>query len=99
MSPLCGGYYDVKALEYFIKEKIGSNTELLSMTEFIHFACTSEDINNLAYALMLKIARTQCLPPLMNELTAPLEIIMHILLKLSYMIISQNMHMLVFVLI
>lgn len=60
--------HDVKALEYFIKEKISSNIELQKISEFIHFACTSEDINNLAYALMLKTARNQCLIPLMDEL-------------------------------
>ena len=47
--------HDVKAVEYFLKEKITGNTELEAVSEFIHFACTSEDINNLAYALMLVI--------------------------------------------
>jgi adenylosuccinate lyase len=46
--------HDVKAVEYFIKNKIAENSELLRINEFIHFACTSEDINNLSYALMLK---------------------------------------------
>lgn len=46
--------HDVKSVEYFIKEKLSTNTELLEVSEFIHFACTSEDINNIAYALMLK---------------------------------------------
>jgi adenylosuccinate lyase len=46
--------HDVKAVEYFIKEKISNNAELNSITEFVHFACTSEDINNLSHALMLK---------------------------------------------
>ena len=46
--------HDVKAVEYFIKEKISANNELLKISEFVHFACTSEDINNLSYALMLK---------------------------------------------
>src|SRR5262249_45211884 len=45
--------HDVKAVEYFIKEKIGNHPELGQAKEFVHFACTSEDINNLAYALML----------------------------------------------
>ncbi len=49
--------HDVKAVEYFLKEKITGNTELEAVSEFIHFACTSEDINNLAYALMLKNGR------------------------------------------
>lgn len=49
--------HDVKAVEYFLKEKIAKNKSLAKFIEFIHFACTSEDINNLAYALMLKDGR------------------------------------------
>jgi adenylosuccinate lyase len=49
--------HDVKAVEYFLKDKIKDNVELHSINEFIHFACTSEDINNLSYALMLKQGR------------------------------------------
>ncbi len=49
--------HDVKAVEYFLKEKIANNPELNAVSEFIHFACTSEDINNLSYGLMLKDAR------------------------------------------
>jgi len=48
--------HDVKAVEYFLKEKIAENEELNAISEFIHFACTSEDINNLSYALMLQEA-------------------------------------------
>ena len=48
--------HDVKAVEYFLKEKTDSNSEISAVSEFIHFACTSEDINNLSYALMLKDA-------------------------------------------
>ncbi len=59
--------HDVKAVEYFLKEKIASNKELEAISEFIHFACTSEDINNLAYALMLREARNQSLLPLLDE--------------------------------
>jgi len=59
--------HDVKAVEYFLKEKIAGNEELEAVSEFIHFACTSEDINNLAYALMLRAARTQALLPLMDD--------------------------------
>ena len=59
--------HDVKAVEYFLKEKIAGNEELEAVSEFIHFACTSEDINNLAYALMLREARTQALLPLMDD--------------------------------
>ena len=53
--------HDVKAVEYFIKERIGSQPELAAAKEFVHFACTSEDINNLAYALMLRDARERVL--------------------------------------
>ena len=49
--------HDVKAVEYYLKEKIADNAELHAVTEFIHFACTSEDINNLSHALMLKGGR------------------------------------------
>jgi len=58
--------HDVKAVEYFLKEKITGNEELEAVSEFIHFACTSEDINNLAYALMLREARNQALLPLLD---------------------------------
>lgn len=58
--------HDVKAVEYFLKEKIAGNSELEAVSEFIHFGCTSEDINNLAYALMLREARNQSLLPLMD---------------------------------
>ena len=59
--------HDVKAVEYFLKEKIAGNDELEAVSEFIHFACTSEDINNLSYALMLREARSQALLPQMDE--------------------------------
>ncbi len=60
--------HDVKAVEYFLKEKVAGNAELEAVAEFIHFACTSEDINNLSYALMLREARTQALLPQMDEI-------------------------------
>lgn len=60
--------HDVKAVEYFLKEKISDNSELQAVTEFIHFACTSEDINNLSYSLMLKNARDTVLVPYWNQL-------------------------------
>ncbi len=53
--------HDVKAVEYFIKEKIKSNSVLNAVNEFVHFACTSEDINNLSHALMLKEGRQNLL--------------------------------------
>jgi len=49
--------HDVKAVEYFIKEQFADNQELLAVSEFVHFACTSEDINNLSHGLMLKTGR------------------------------------------
>src|ERR671929_1132561 len=55
--------HDVKALEYWLKAKLGENAEAQRSLEFIHFACTSEDINNLAYALMVSEARTQVMLP------------------------------------
>lgn len=55
--------HDVKAVEYFIKEKIAQSAELSAVGEFVHFACTSEDINNLSHGLMLKEAREQVLVP------------------------------------
>ena len=59
--------HDVKAVEYFLKEKIAGNTELEAVTEFIHFACTSEDINNLSHALMLTAGRDTVLLKQMDE--------------------------------
>ena len=59
--------HDVKAVEYFLKEKVNTNEELQAINEFIHFACTSEDINNLSYALMLKTARDTVLIPYWNK--------------------------------
>ena len=65
--------HDVKAVEYFLKEKIAGNAELEAMSEFIHFACTSEDINNLSHALMLREGRGQVLLPLMEEVIAAVK--------------------------
>jgi adenylosuccinate lyase len=62
--------HDVKAIEYFIKERIAGNTELEAVSEFIHFACTSEDMNNLSHALMLREGRGQVLIPQMDEVIA-----------------------------
>lgn len=60
--------HDVKAVEYFLKDKTASNEEISKVKEFIHFACTSEDINNNSHALMLKTAREEVLLPLCDEL-------------------------------
>ncbi|MFT7471229.1 MAG: adenylosuccinate lyase [Kiritimatiellia bacterium] len=59
--------HDVKAVEYFIKEKFEDNAELSDQLEFVHFACTSEDINNLAYALMLRDGRDKVVLDQMRE--------------------------------
>jgi adenylosuccinate lyase len=60
--------HDVKAVEYFLREKLAGNREVMKVAEFFHFACTSEDINNLAHALMLKRARDQVLLPALDKL-------------------------------
>src|SRR5690554_5621964 len=60
--------HDVKAVEYFLKEKVAGQPELEAVTEFIHFACTSEDINNLSHALMLEEGRRVVLLPTMERL-------------------------------
>ena len=65
--------HDVKAVEYFIRERIGEGTESSALSEFIHFGCTSEDINNLAYALMLRAARDDVLQSSMREINAKLR--------------------------
>lgn len=62
--------HDVKAVEYLIKEKISSNSELDRVKEFVHFACTSEDINNLAHALMLRDGRTALVAQMEQVVTA-----------------------------
>ena len=69
--------HDVKAVEYFLKEKIAGNDELEAVNEFIHFACTSEDINNLSHALMLREARSQALLPQMDEIIDAIRTLAH----------------------
>jgi len=69
--------HDVKAVEYFLKEKIAGNHELEAISEFIHFACTSEDINNLSHALMLRSGRGQVLLPLMDEVIGAIRGLAH----------------------
>ena len=66
--------HDVKAVEYFLKEKIQGNAELEAVSEFFHFACTSEDINNLSHALMLKAGRDEVLLPNLSEIISKLEV-------------------------
>lgn len=69
--------HDVKAVEYFLKERIADQAELTAVSEFIHFACTSEDINNLSYALMLKEARDLELLPDMSDLIEAFWVLAH----------------------
>ena len=69
--------HDVKAVEYYLKEKIAAHPELSQVSEFIHFACTSEDINNLAYALMLRDAREIVILPALDRLIATLTSLAH----------------------
>jgi len=65
--------HDVKAVEYFLKEKISDNAELHAVTEFIHFACTSEDINNLSHGLMLKESRELILLPIIDDILSKIK--------------------------
>ena len=69
--------HDVKAIEYWLKETFSNNVEIMAASEFIHFACTSEDINNLSHALMLKAARDDVLLPKLNEVLARLVELAH----------------------
>ena len=65
--------HDVKAVEYFIKDKISSRPALHQVSEFVHFGCTSEDINNLSYGLMLKEARDEVVLPAMDDVLSDLK--------------------------
>src|SRR5512135_1928857 len=69
--------HDVKAVEYFLKEKTRASPEIAAVSEFIHFACTSEDINNLSHALMLKGARDAVLLPALEKVIARLTDLAH----------------------
>jgi adenylosuccinate lyase len=74
--------HDVKAIEYWLKEQVSGNPEALAVTEFIHFACTSEDINNVSHALMLRDAREQALLPQVDLLIARFRELAHTLADL-----------------
>jgi adenylosuccinate lyase len=69
--------HDVKAVEYFIKERLTGNSELEAVAEFVHFACTSEDINNLSHALMLRDGIQGVLLPAMADIVAALVALAH----------------------
>ena len=64
--------HDVKAVEYYLKERFGENAELSGLSEFLHFACTSEDVNNLAYALMVRDAQEQVMTAMFGKVDAAL---------------------------
>ncbi len=69
--------HDVKAVEYFIKEKLQDRASLATHLEFVHFACTSEDINNLSYALMLRDGRDKVILPALGEVISRLRELAH----------------------
>ncbi|WP_018150703.1 adenylosuccinate lyase [Leeia oryzae] len=69
--------HDVKAIEYFLKETFKDNPEIQAASEFIHFACTSEDINNLSHALMLKAGREQVVLPALDGIINRLKELAH----------------------
>jgi len=69
--------HDVKAIEYWLKGKLGENAEAQRSLEFIHFACTSEDINNLAYALMVRESRDAVMLPRLDEIVEALKRLAH----------------------
>ena len=74
--------HDVKAVEYWIKSKFDARPELKAASEFVHFACTSEDINNTSHALMLKAAREQVLLPALDGVITRLRTMAHSLAAL-----------------
>ncbi len=77
--------HDVKAIEYWLKKRFENNAEIHAVNEFIHFACTSEDINNLSHALMLREARNNVLLPKLAEVTAKLQQLAHDLAEVPMM--------------
>jgi len=74
--------HDVKAVEYFLKERTRDNAEIAAVSEFIHFACTSEDINNLSHGLMLRDARENVLLPALEKVIARMSDLAHELAEL-----------------
>lgn len=69
--------HDVKAIEYWLKKRFENNAEIQKVNEFIHFACTSEDINNLSHALMLKQAKDEVILPKLAEIQQKLQKMAH----------------------
>ena len=74
--------HDVKAMEYWLKKRLGHNAEVMKVSEFIHFACTSEDINNSSHALMLAEGRDRVLLPALDTVIARLRELAHALADL-----------------
>ncbi|MCX7168982.1 MAG: adenylosuccinate lyase [Proteobacteria bacterium] len=74
--------HDVKAMEYWLKERLSGNAEVMAATEFIHFGCTSEDINNVSHALMLQEGREHIMLPGLQGLVARLRELAHALAEL-----------------
>ncbi|MDY0037272.1 MAG: adenylosuccinate lyase [Zoogloea oleivorans] len=74
--------HDVKAMEYWLKERLGHNVEVMKVTEFIHFGCTSEDINNVSHALMLRDGRDTVLLPALDKIIDRLVELAHQLANL-----------------
>jgi adenylosuccinate lyase len=70
--------HDVKAVEYWLKEQVKDVPELVAASEFIHFACTSEDINNTSHGMMLKAARDNVMLPSLHKVIARLTEIAHV---------------------
>jgi adenylosuccinate lyase len=77
--------HDVKAIEYWLKQRLAHNAEIKQVNEFIHFACTSEDINNLSHALMLSEAHDTVLLPKLKEITKKLQQLAHELAEVPMM--------------
>ena len=74
--------HDVKAMEYWLKERLAGNSEVMRVSEFIHFGCTSEDINNVSHALMLKDATAGCYLPALDQTIRRLRELAHQLAEL-----------------
>jgi adenylosuccinate lyase len=74
--------HDVKAVEYWLKDRFKTNPEVMRVAEFIHFGCTSEDINNVSHALMLKEARNEILLPALDSVIARMRDLAHALAEL-----------------
>lgn len=75
--------HDVKAVEYWLKEKLAANPETAVLLEYIHFACTSEDINNLSHGLMLKVSRDQVMLPALDAVIEKLTVMAQALAEVA----------------